>query len=382
MKTLIIGGGMAGLTYGILAAKRGHQVVLCERNSRVGKKISVSGNGKCNLGNTFVDATCYNKSKIVQTVLNSVSVQDYLDFLQSCGIYTFADSVGRIYPLSESAANVVDCLRFAFSQLGGQTRCDCLVRSVQKVGKQYLVRWDGGEECFHQVVIACGSGSSVQNYCGDALFDKSYFTPRVPSLVPVKAKVERILSGLRAKATVSLIADGQVVATEQGEVQFRDFGLSGICVFNLSAVIARNLVLGERKNYVFQLDLVPTMSQRQLAKILGERVGRLPKQNYFYGILHNKIAECIVKRSANDARSLAQNAKRFCCEFENLCDFSASQVTAGGIDEQFVDENLRLSNGVVVLGEILNVDGLCGGYNLFFAAASAMYSFQRGEQNA
>lgn len=381
MKTLIIGGGMAGLTYGILAAKHG-QVVLCERNSRVGKKISVSGNGKCNLGNTFVDATCYNKSKIVQTVLNAVTVQDYLNFLQSCGIYTFADSVGRIYPLSESASNVVDCMRFAFAQLGGQTRCDCFVRSVQNVGKSYLVHCDGGNETFDQVVVACGSGSSVQNYCVDGLIDKAYFTPRVPSLVPVKANVERVLSGLRAKANVSLVADGDVVATESGEVQFRDFGLSGICVFNLSAIIARDLVLGKRKNYVFVLDLVPTMSQLQLTQILNQRVGRVPKQNYFYGILHNKIAECIVKRSADDPKSLAQNAKQFCCEFQKLCDFSASQVTAGGIDQKFVDENLCLPNGVVVLGEILNVDGICGGYNLFFAAASAIYAFQRSKTHA
>ena len=117
MKVLVVGGGMAGLTYAIISARNGNQVVLCERNARVGKKISATGNGKCNIGNLHVNQSCYNASPIVQSVLQNVSVDEYLQFLSSCQILTYADETGRLYPLSDSASNVVDLKREKVARL-------------------------------------------------------------------------------------------------------------------------------------------------------------------------------------------------------------------------------------------------------------------------
>ncbi len=381
MKTLIIGGGMAGLTYGILSAQN-DDVVICERNARVGKKISMTGNGKCNIGNKNVSSKCFNSSKIVDAVLDAVSVQDYLNFLTSCGIYTFSDSVGRLYPLSESASNVVDCLRTKYAQSGGKLICDCNVSAITRQNGKFLVTINSKTESFDKVVLACGSQSGVQPTNVFNLVDKKYFTPLVPSLVPVKTKIDKILNGLRAKATVTLFADNVQVAQEIGEVQFKDFGLSGICIYNLSAYIARDIVKGINKKYVFSLDLVPNLTTSELTDILQKRIDSDVEKNmqntYFYGILHNKIAESIVNRSGISAQKLAETAKNYTFNFEKLADFSLSQVTAGGIDEKFINiDNLTLPNGVVALGEILNVDGLCGGNNLYFAAASAIYAFNK-----
>ena len=123
MKILVIGGGMAGLTYAIVAAKNGCDVTVAERNARLGRKIAMTGNGKCNIGNAQVSAACFNKSAIVNNVLNPISADEYVKFLNSCGIYTYTDADGRMYPLSESANGAVDCLRYQLEKYGGKALC-------------------------------------------------------------------------------------------------------------------------------------------------------------------------------------------------------------------------------------------------------------------
>ena len=381
MKTLVIGGGMSGLTYGILSVKNGIETVICEKNSRVGKKMALTGNGKCNIGNANVSAGCFNNSKLVEAVLASVPVDVYRQFLQSCGIYTRTDSVGRMYPLSESATNVVDCLRFQFAKYGGKILTDCEITSVRPTSCGYTVRIADSDVVFDKVVLACGSASSAAETNAQALVGKQYFTPTCPSLVPVKiSNMDKLLNGLRAKAVVKLLADGVEVGSEIGEVQFKDYGLSGIAVFNLSAIIARNTVCGKKARYEFHLDLVPEISEAELTEILQSRVFD-GAQTMFLGILHNKLAETLVKRVGTSPKLLAQTAKSMKFTFDRLLDFSKSQVTAGGVAENYVDLlTLATPNGVVALGEVLNVDGLCGGNNLYFAAASALYLFDETQR--
>ncbi len=376
MKTLVIGGGMAGLTYAIVALKNGIDVTIAERNSRVGKKIAMTGNGKCNVGNANVNADCFNDSGIARAVLSEISVDEYVKFLNSCGIFTHADEMGRLYPLCDSASNVVDCLRHQFAKNGGKLLADTNVERVTISNGKYLV--DG--VTYDKVVLACGSGSQAQSPILP-LVEKSWLTPTFPSLVPVRvAKMDGALNGIRAKCSVTLLADGQKVATESGEVLFKDYGLSGICIFNLSAKIARNLVVGKKHNYVFSIDLVPSMTQSQLLEILTKRETLGEKDKLFYGILHNKLAESIAKRGKS-AYEQCQIAKNFTFNFEKLLDYTMSQVTAGGIGERFVNlKDLTLPNGIVALGEMLNVDGICGGNNLYFASASALYTFTKTER--
>ncbi len=382
MKILVIGGGMSGLTYAIVSAALGNSVTVAERNPRVGKKIAMTGNGKCNVGNAHVDATCYNKSNIVKNVLSSITVAEYRDFLKSCGIHVYEDAEGRLYPLSDSASNVVDCLRYRLERLGGKLLVGVTVTSCTKVANGYEVILAGNKEFFNRVVLACGSGSQAIEPDLSSIVDSSLLTKRYPSLVPVKvANMDGVLNGIRVKANVTLLEDGKAIAKESGEVLFKDYGLSGICIFNLSALIARAKVFGRKSQYTFAIDLVPHLDEAVLANIIAQRLKT--KDKLFYGVLHNKVAECVVKRCANlsNAKAIAQTAKCFTYQFDKLLDWSMSQVTAGGIDEKHIDPtNLTLSNGIVVLGEILNVDGICGGNNLYFASASALYTFSQEER--
>lgn len=387
LKVLIIGGGMAGLTYGILSVKNGIETTICERNARVGKKISQTGNGKCNIGNVNVSESCFNQSQIAKCVCQSITSDEYVKFLESCGIFTFADSVGRMYPLSESASNVVDCLRTRFEKFGGKFLTETEITQVNRNAKG-LWQADGCMGEFDKVILACGSGSGATSPNVFKIVPQKYFTVCVPSLVPLKiANMDKQLNGLRAKANVSLLCDGAKIADEKGEVQFKDYGVSGICIFNLSAQIARRSVLGEKHRYQLTLDLVPLLLHEKLSAVLQARISSGESADaLFYGILHNKLAQSVVKRAANSlggtsAKTLAETAKNFTLDVEKTLDFSMSQVTAGGISERFLNtKTLELPNGIVALGEILNVDGLCGGNNLYFAAASALYLFDESQR--
>lgn len=384
MKILVIGGGMAGLTYAIVAAKNGYDVTVAERNSRVGKKISMTGNGKCNLGNSAVSAADYNKSPLVNRVLSAISVGEYLRFLKSLGVRTYADSEGRLYPLSDSASNVVDCLRYQLAKYGGKTECDAEVTSCKPCQQGYEVRMGGASRCFDKVVLACGSSSQALETSPYAVAPKEYFTPLIPSLVPVKIhNMEGVLNGIRVKAEVSLYDGALLLGKQSGEILFKDYGLSGICVFNLSAIIARRQVKRQQGDYIFVADLVPDMTQWDLADLLYLRMkSGYDANKLFYGILHNKVAEVVIKRcGGNDVSVLAHTAKNMRFQYLKSLDFSMSQVTAGGIDDRYVNpDTLTLPNGITALGEVLNVDGICGGNNLYFAAASALYTFSEQQR--
>ena len=375
MKTLVVGGGMSGLTYAILAAKNGDDVTVCERNARVGRKIAMSGNGKCNIANANTDPSCYNDSEIVRSVLAKVKLADYLRFLSEQGIVTYTDECGRMYPVTDSASTVVDCLRFQAAKFGVTIRTETVVRSVKQTSHGYVAEIDGNKENFDKVVVACGSRSQAVETEIGTLVDKKYLTPCAPSLVPMRVVgMNGILNGIRNRAEVRLVCDGKTVGSERGEIQFKDYGLSGMCVFNLSAIIARSVVRGEKHEYKFVVDLLPDITPNELQKYISANLAR--GMQPLTGLVKNKLAEYIYKQTNNDTEQIAHYSKNLPFIFDKLLDYSMSQVTAGGVDEKFVDkQTLALPDGVVVLGEALNVDGICGGHNLYFAAASAMYLF-------
>lgn len=384
MKTLVIGGGMAGLTYSILALKNGMDITIAERNIRLGKKIAMTGNGKCNIGNVKVDASCYNKSGIARAVLGEISVEEYLQFLKSCGIHTYSDNAGRLYPMSDSASNVVDCLRNQFNKYGGKLVNESVTFCRKKDGK-YEVKLEGKYQLFDKVVVACGSSAQAERPNIIGVVPQEYFSTLVPSLVPVRIMgMDAVLNGIRARADVTLYDGELVLGKQSGEILFKDYGLSGICIFNLSALIARRKVAGKDGRYCFSVDLVPSYTQWELADILYLRLkAGESNDKLFYGILHNKIAECILKRSTDttNVTQLAYLAKNLTFAFDKLLDWSMSQVCAGGIEEKYVNlDGLTLPNGMTALGEVLNVDGICGGNNLFFAAASAMCVFSEEQR--
>ena len=391
MKIAVVGGGASGLMAAIVASQK-HSVTVFERQSRVGKKLFASGNGKCNLTNSALTRENLQKPNDFyncQQAKDVVSAFDFNDFMQFCkntlAIETITDSQGRVYPRSEQSSSVVDAFRLKCCKNNVKI-CDVNeVVFVEKTTKGFKLFLSNGEYAFYDKVIVCvGSSAQVRDYNFSVLaksFDLT-LTKKQASLTPIKTeKVWLPLNGTKVKCNVSLYQNGQKVMSENGEVLFRDYGLSGIVIFNASAYIARNVVKEISAKYYVILDLFNELSQKQLENKLADRleVCGSDSKTFFVGLLCNKLADEVIKAcklgkniKREDVLKIAKFLKNIKFEVSGLCGDDKGQVVSGGVDFSCVDKNLQCKNvpGLYFAGECLNADGLCGGFNLHFAFAS------------
>lgn len=384
MDVTVIGGGVSGLVYAICASRAGNSVTLIESNQRVGKKLLLTGAGRCNLTNVNVNSKAYNNPVFVKKIFEEVPFGEYEKFVNSCGIYlSKPDDEGRVYPITYSSASVCDCLRFSAMRSGVKVICNALVEKIKKTKDGFSVCFNGKDVVSKRVVVAVGSSSQATNVNLDQLVGKQFLTNMAPSLAPMKVRlVAKSLSGVRARCLIALKKDNHTIAEELGEVQFRDFGLSGICTFNMSSYVARTRAKGDKSRFDLHIDFLPSFSAQQLKSILLHRIKEGYGDEIFVGLLPNKIAEWIKKQNlSKDIDRYVEKIKNTVFEDANPVDFALSQVTSGGVDVKYLDETLTLPNGITVVGEALDVDGLCGGYNLHFAVVSAIYASKKLSNN-
>lgn len=391
MKIAVIGGGAAGLMAAAIASEK-HNITLFERQSRVGKKLFASGNGRCNMTNSALTRdnlklpnNFYNCARAAEIV----SRFDYDDFMDYChnvlGIETFADEQGRVYPRSENGGSVLDAFRLRCIKNKVKICDETFIMKVEKRSKDFKVWLGDGQFYFYdRVIFAVGSNIQIRNFTGfEMLRDFEIdITKTQTSLTPIKTKkVWLPLNGTKVKCRASLLADGVKVMSEEGEVLFRDYGLSGIAVFNLSSYIARDIVKGKSAEYTVSLDLFPELTVDELHKKLAGRVEICGKETktFFVGMLCNKLADSLIKScklgeklSADDFKTLASYMKDIRFDVLELCGTEKGQVMCGGIDFDEVDENMQSKkvSGLYFVGECMDADGICGGFNLHFAFAS------------
>jgi predicted Rossmann fold flavoprotein len=376
MEVIIIGGGASGLTAAILAARDGKNVTVLEANERVAKKLLMTGGGRCNLANVNIDKNVFNHPDFVDNLFNSVNFDKFKEFLKSIGLFIgFPDEEGRIYPITYSANSVADALRLTADRLKVKVVCSQKATKIQKVKDKYKVFTKDAVFSGDRIVVSVGGNSQAADNMLSNLINSDYLTSFCPALTPIKVNnPPKMLNGLRMRCSVALFKDGKSFCAQRGEVQFRDFGLSGICVFNLSSIIARDRVAGKKYEYTLSVDALPDFELNDLERILADRT----KEGYthselFVGLLPNKAAEYIVKNTGNTRPSdLAFGAKNMKFYGAQLTDYSLSQVTCGGVDINYLDKNLSLPDGVRVCGEAIDVDAFCGGYNLYFAFVSGI----------
>lgn len=374
---LIIGGGAAGLPAAIAAARAGARVTVLEASPRVGRKILASGNGRCNLGNTRVGPADFNDPEFVAPVLAEYGCDEVRDFFAGLGLLTYADDEGRLYPTTNVANSVLDVLRLECAHLGVTEHVEAEVARIERTAGGFEVVTASGERlAADAVVVATGGGSRLLAGVGHG------HTPGVPVLGPIKTdpRLARRLSGIRVRCAASLLdADGAVLATEHGELLFRDYGVSGILVFDLSRCLdgARTLAI----------DLFPDVSVAELTARLAERIGLLGwrrAETLLDGMLHHTVATALLgsagigagtPASELDAAALAELLKSVRLEVLGGPDAKAAQVTRGGAPVAEFDPatlESRLVPGLFAAGEVLDVDGRCGGYNLHWAWASGL----------
>ena len=391
---LILGAGASGMAAAMAAAESpDSRVILLERQSRAGRKLLATGNGRCNLSNIHTSLEHYHGAdpSFAGPALTRFDVPGTLGWFNGLGLLTRSDADGRVYPVSDAAASVLDTLRLALESRGVSTQCSFDVSSLKRRGKRFAVTSAEGDIVeADRLIIACGGaagsklGGTRSGY--DLLCSIGHTcTPLYPSLVQLKTDNTwtRSLKGVRTQAQLTLEAGGMCLGTAEGEVQFTDYGVSGPTVFDLSRAAA----LAPKGSSV-TLRLLPELDEPDILRYLLQKKQNDPRvtaENLLTGALHNALGRTIVRRAGisfetpvhsladKDLRLIASLIIRYTLPLLGTKGFEQAQVTAGGIrTAEFVPETMqsRLVPGLYACGEVLDIDGDCGGYNLQWAWSS------------
>ena len=370
MKILIVGAGASGIVAAI-NYKRNHKsddVLVIERLDSSLKKLLASGNGKCNLGNSNIDFSLYNNPAFAESIIKGY---DYKKFFSSISIETktFGDLA---YPVSESAVSVKEALLNSAKNLG------ISVKNAEKlvdfaVKDKIEVITDKAQYSVDKLYLAGGLKSSPKLGSDGSVLDvlaKHGYKIKTPEagLCPLYTKEKtKLVDGIRVKSIVSLFKNGKLFHKEDGEVLFKEHGLSGIVIFNTTSIISRD----PKQSYKISLDLLPDFSLEYLKNYRKSH----KFSELLLAFLNPKLSKYLTERFANEDQVFTA-LKNLEFTFDKSYGFDYSQVSVGGIDVSEVNEKLmsKFEKNVYIIGELIDIDGPCGGYNLTWAFASAIKS--------
>ncbi len=418
---IVVGGGAAGMTAAIACARLHKKVMILEHNDKLGRKLSATGNGKCNYTNKLQTMECYRGTKkaVMKEVLDQFGVEDTLSFFRGLGIYP-KEKNGYYYPFSEQAASIIEAMRLELEHLKVKIKCKEHIIEVVKQNGEFLVSTETYTYKAQKVILATG-GLAAPKFGSDGIGYEiarslgHHVTKLYPALTGLKVKENfNALAGVRVKAQVQLFVENTNCESkiksnnskandkiknknknsdakikcykEMGELQLTAYGISGIPVFQLSRFAAAGL--GEGKKVTAIIDFLPEFQMEALFCLAKE----LKKQNFYKtmgtllnGLLDNKLTTELLKKSGIDKNKKAediteQQLLRFChCTKEFTCaiidtnGFDNAQVTAGGISLlEILPKTMesKKTEGLYLAGELLDADGICGGYNLQWAWAT------------
>ena len=398
----IIGAGASGMAAALAAAENESvQVVLMERQARVGRKLLATGNGRCNLSNLHAGKQGYHGEDIAfaGSALEKHDVENTLSWFRKMGLLTVAEESGRVYPYSDQANSVVDVLRFALDKANIELKTGFEVAKARKVGNQFHV--SGAEETVvcDKLIVACGGlagtklGGSMSGYKLLGKFGHRSTKLR-PALVQIKTGWGGIagLKGVRANCNVKILHDGVAFAESSGEIQFTEYGVSGPVIFEVSRDVCQS-----SGNWSCVLDFLPQLRADEILEELKYRMaGNLPVEELFTGILHNRLGRVLTKAagiragkivaelSEDDLTAVTGIVKSFELPLTETLGMDSAQVTAGGVETKGFDPNTmesKLVPGLYACGEVLDIDGDCGGYNLQWAWSSGrLAGFHAGKE--
>lgn len=395
MKTeiAVIGGGASGLMAAITAKKSGKEVIILERKDRILKKVLITGNGRCNITNVNANISNYFGKNIssVENILNKFTPQNTMDFFNELGIVCNEENRGKVYPLSGQASSVVDALRFEAEKLGIKIETEFYVRKIEKDGFKFRIYSEDRKKIeAGRVIIAAGGQSYPELGSNGSGFELAKelghsVTKLSPSIVQLKTEKYQVkgLQGIKTDVAVTAYGDNKKICTYDGELLFTDYGISGNVVFNIS------FVMPLYKNVEFEIDFMEKFDYNELYEMLKERkkiMSHLTMENYFNGMINKKLGQFLSKVSGieklskpvkdlndSDIRKLCTVLKKYRVKILETTGFKNAQVTAGGVSLDEVNtETLesKIVKGLYFSGEVLDVYGECGGFNLQWAWAS------------
>ena len=407
MNIAVIGGGASGMIAAITAADNGAEVTIFEHMPRMGRKLLLTGSGKCNISNTDMDMSHFHGSDtgLIEKVMNRCTSKDTLAFYESLGLFV-KERKGYLYPYCEQASAVVDILRFAIRDRGIDVHTETDIRRIEKqkqsndrtLEDKFVIVTANARLTFDRVILCCGSsanrntGSDGSGYEIAKNFGHTLVKP-LPALTYLVCEEDFYpsIAGIRTRAAISVMARDesgwQCLGTEDGELQLTKTGISGVCVFNLSYLAVKSLDKHYRVRA--EIDLLPDIPEGEMTDFIKKRIGNIsdrPLEEMFIGLLAKPLGILIMKRCSLDLKrscgslddteitNICRTVKCFETFIKGSGDMDSSQVAQGGVSLSEVRDNLesRLVSGLFFAGEILDVNGDCGGYNLQWAASSGM----------
>lgn len=396
-RILIIGGGASGIIAAITAARNGAEVILVERNPRIGKKLLATGNGRCNYTNVNVDVSCYHghHPHFVKDVLGAFGVQETLDFFEQLGIVPKVEEFGKIFPMSGQASSILDVLMYELNEAGVSIVCNAYVRSIRKEKNRFILTLeDDSEMTGDHVILAAGgkalpsSGSDGSSY--SMVRELGHTTTEIfPALVQLKLEGAffKQIEGVKFIGSAEIIHQGKSLAKDSGDILFANYGVSGPPILQISREAGK--LLQEHQEVFLRLTILNSMNREELRNLLIKRFSFMPQKTLAFslvGLINKRLIPVILKEAGltdlkRTVASLTVQEREKILEIlqdwrfliRGTKSWPSAQVTAGGIDTKKINPETmesRIVKGLYFAGEIIDIDGLCGGFNLQWAWSS------------
>lgn len=379
---IIVGGGASGLIASIMAARAGARVTVLEQNDKPGKKLSATGNGKCNLTNLIQKPEDYRGTDpgFSECARKAFTVSDTLDFFAGLGLYP-VNKNNYIYPRSSQASSVTELLCMEACRLGVKIKTNAKVEDLQQEAGKWIVITKGWHYTGDAVILAGGSnasaiaGSDGSCYQLAASLGHKIIKP-LPALTALKCSGSYFSgwAGVRTQAQVNLLIDGKHEQSAKGEVQLTDYGISGIPVFQISRYGIRSF--SQKKNVSLVIDFLPEIQPKDLDGFWENRKKKSPGKNdreHLIGLFPEKLIKVFCNYSKKQGTGLPYLLKNFPLQVCGYLPYEQAQICSGGVDTKEINPctmESRLCPGIYFAGEIVDVDGTCGGYNLQWAWSS------------
>lgn len=396
-RILIIGGGASGIIAAITAARNGAEVILVERNPRIGKKLLATGNGRCNYTNVNVDVSCYHghHPHFVKDVLGAFGVQETLDFFEQLGIVPKVEEFGKIFPISGQASSILDVLMYELNEAGVSIVCNAYVRSIRKEKNSFILTLEDDTEMTGDHVILAAGGKALPSSGSDG---SSYSMARelghttteiFPALVQLKLEGAffKQIEGVKFIGSAEIIHQGKSLAKDSGDILFANYGVSGPPILQISREAGK--LLQEHQEVFLRLTILNSMNREELRNLLIKRFNFMPQKTLAFslvGLINKRLIPVILKEAGltdlkRTVASLTVQEREKILEIlqdwrfliRGTKSWPSAQVTAGGIDTKKINPETmesRIVKGLYFAGEIIDIDGLCGGFNLQWAWSS------------
>ncbi|HHT64960.1 MAG: NAD(P)/FAD-dependent oxidoreductase [Caldicoprobacterales bacterium] len=400
---IIVGGGAAGMVAAISARRQGAMVTVLERNPRVGKKLLATGNGRCNFTNINADVNCYsgNDPKFVYSALSAFTVEDTLRFFEKLGIQHKVEDLGKVFPMSGQASSMLDVLLYEMEQSGIQIICSAYVTDLEKKNKRFYIRTESGRiyEGDRVILAAGGKAMPSSGSDGNGLELAAKLGHRITDVFPalvqlmLDGKYFKRIDGVKFVGTAEVLYNKKTLARDRGDILFTNYGVSGPPILQISRKAGE--LLNQQKQPLLKVVIMDEMGREELREIIKKRIQAGPAKPVdfsFVGLINKRLIPVVlIEAGIEDFKRPVSSLSQF--EIEQITQiltdwrfrirgtksWPSAQVTAGGIDTREIHQETmesKLTEGLYLAGEIMDIDGLCGGFNLQWAWTSGYLAGQ------